>query len=101
MYINDDFTAHRENDGTAFMRSVGELPQCSCEIAGRGCGSATKRNTWGIANYPPAMVYSPMQEWRELYDLDTALNRGTIFKELDLPFVGCRKCGVYGGGRND
>ena len=35
---------------------------------------------------PIAMVYSPMQKWRELYDPHTALMTGTIFKELDLPF---------------
>jgi hypothetical protein len=27
-----------------------------------------------------------LQSWNEIYDLDTALKRGTIFKELDLPF---------------
>ena len=35
---------------------------------------------------PIAMVYSPVQQWRELYDPHTALTQGTIFKELDLPF---------------
>lgn len=42
---------------------------------------------------PIAMVYSPMQQWKELYDPTTALNVGTIFKELDLPFypTPCRR----------
>jgi hypothetical protein len=39
------------------------------------------------------MVYSPMQEWRSIYDAEMGLSRGTIFAELDLPFVGCRGCG--------
>jgi len=47
-----------------------------------------RRKTWGLSGYPLAMVYSPLQEFRELYDLDTALMQGTIFKELDLPFMG-------------
>lgn len=32
-----------------------------------------------------AMVYSPMQCWRQLYDPKTALAHGTLFEELDLP----------------
>ena len=33
-----------------------------------------------------AMVYPEWQEFRELYPLDAALCRGTLFKELDKPF---------------
>lgn len=32
-----------------------------------------------------AMVYSIPQIWRELYDADAGLERGTIFRELDMP----------------
>lgn len=35
-----------------------------------------------------AMAYIPMQQFKELYDQDFALQVGTIFKELDLPFYG-------------
>ena len=34
------------------------------------------------------MVYSPVQHFKDMYDLDTALTQGTVFKELDLPFMG-------------
>ena len=37
---------------------------------------------------PLAMVYSPVQEWRDLYDNEMGHERGTIFKELDFPFLG-------------
>lgn len=40
------------------------------------------------AAWPLAMVYSPAQEWRELYDNETGHARGTIFKELEFPFLG-------------
>ena len=33
-----------------------------------------------------AMVYSPCQAFDDLYDVEAALARGTIFKELDKPF---------------
>lgn len=40
-----------------------------------------------LSSFPPAMAYVPMQQWQQTYDLGLALSRGTIFPELDLPFV--------------
>ncbi len=37
-----------------------------------------------------AMVYSPYQKWRKIYDPVKALSRGTQFAELDKPFAGGR-----------
>lgn len=36
---------------------------------------------------PIAMAYVPWQKWKQTYSLEQGLNRGTIFPELDLPFV--------------
>ena len=57
-----------------------------------GCGCKTD-NGFLNSNTPIAMVYFPMQQWKELYDPYTALSNGTIFKELDLPFypTPCRR----------
>ena len=46
-------------------------------------------------NYKLAMVYSPYQEWQNIYCGDKALECGTIFAELDKPFLGykCNKGG--------
>ena len=41
-----------------------------------------------LSGYPLAMVYSPFQEFEDIYDCDVALTRGTIFKKLDFPFYG-------------
>lgn len=41
---------------------------------------------------PIAMAYVPWQQWRNLYDPKEALKRGTIFKELDLPFCCAKEC---------
>lgn len=47
---------------------------------------------------PLAMSYVPMQKWRNIYDTATALKVGTIFQELDLPFLGAgNMCGGRGG----
>ena len=54
-----------------------DLP--SCENSGK---------SFGLNGYPLAMVYSPMQEFDKLYELDKGFNSGTIFSELDLPFSG-------------
>ena len=43
---------------------------------------------WGLQSHPLAMVYSPCQAWRAAYTPDVALQRGTLFSELDLPFEG-------------
>lgn len=45
-----------------------------------------------------AMVYSPMQEWQELYDAETALQKGTLFKELFMPFAPEECTGSFGSG---
>ena len=41
---------------------------------------------WGLREHPLAMAYSPLNVWRQVYDADYGLGRGTIFAELDLPF---------------
>ena len=43
-----------------------------------------------IDSLPLAMCYVPMQQWRDLYSADVGLERGTIFSELDKPFLGRR-----------
>ena len=54
-----------------------------------GCGCVSCcGSTWGLHEYPLGMVYSPCQEWRNLYSPTNALTRGTLFSELDLPFEG-------------
>lgn len=43
--------------------------------------------------FPVAMAYVPWQRLTHIYeDLDEALENGTIFPELNKPFVGRRCC---------
>lgn len=66
----------------------------NCGDSNYGCGE--KDGGWGLSSYPLASVYSPLQEFRQLYDEEKALERGTLFAELDLPFEGekggCKLC---------
>ncbi len=41
-----------------------------------------------LDDLPLAMAYVPMQKWGTLYAPAAALDRGTIFPALDLPFIG-------------
>ena len=55
---------------------------CGVCVGHEGCGEGS----WGLCDYPLAMAYAPCQIFRALYDPATALSRGTLFTELDLPF---------------
>ena len=58
----------------------GDAPSCNIEC--------DRRPSWGLEGYPLAMVYTPVQRFGNMHDLDNALASGTLFKELDLPFMG-------------
>lgn len=44
-----------------------------------------------LGSLPIAMAYTPMQQWKTTYSPEQALNAGTVFPELDLPFQGGRR----------
>lgn len=41
-----------------------------------------------LDDLPLAMAYVPKQKWEDLYAPAVALDRGTLFAKLDLPFIG-------------
>ena len=41
-----------------------------------------------LKNLPLTMAYVPMQRWGEVYSEPDALQRGTLFPDLDKPFCG-------------
>ena len=56
-----------------------QMPPAPCTV---------KHPTWD--EKPIAMAYVPWQEWRDIYEAEKAFSCGTIFKELNKPFVGKR-----------
>ncbi len=44
-----------------------------------------------VDQLPLASTYAPMQVFRNLYSPEEALCRGTLYRELDLPFRGGRQ----------
>ncbi len=70
-----------EGDGCGCVEAPIAPEERPC-VGHEGCGC----NSLGLVDYPLAMVYAPCQHFRALYDPATALSRGTLFTELDLPF---------------
>lgn len=52
---------------------------------GNHANGCTSNCPTAIAAPSIAMVYSPRQCWRNLFDPATALSKGTLFAELELP----------------
>ena len=67
------------------------LAACAC--GRRACPIAPENDC--LSGRSLAMVYSPCQEFEDLYDHTEGLKRGTIFRVLDKPFTG--KGGRYNG----
>lgn len=44
-----------------------------------------------MRGFPLAMAYVPWQNFNSIYDLEKGFRTGTIFPELDKPFLG-RRC---------
>ncbi|MBE6648199.1 MAG: spore coat associated protein CotJA [Ruminococcaceae bacterium] len=42
-------------------------------------------------NISLAMAYVPFQRWQNIYDVDDAFGAGTLFADLDKPFLGYGK----------
>ena len=91
MYMDHDTMTPRDRIGDEMLRRMlgqsepiaPDLPPIEARQA-----PCMPQGSWGLENHPLGMVYAPLQAFRDLYDRETALGRGTIFRELDLPFHG-------------
>lgn len=45
-----------------------------------------RRDTWSDMSL--GMAYVPWQTWRDIYDAEKGFSQGTIFQELNMPFLG-------------
>lgn len=68
------------NSRPAEMRSASDSPSLCCVQAE---GEFPKEA-------PVGMLYVPYQQWRKVYEPMVGLERGTVFEELDKPFIGER-----------
>lgn len=56
-----------------------------------GIGDVHSHMIFDIDKMPIGMGYVPWQRWKTVYDLNKALQVGTIFPELDKPYTGRRR----------
>lgn len=56
------------------------------------CNSGMKPSCMesSMDTFPLAMAYVPMQRFTSVYELNEALKYGTIFPELNKPFMGSK-----------
>ena len=92
MYTEDDTMTPRDRISEDMLRRMlnGEYQNNAWEQKDMSFQSEKypRCETWGLKGYPLASVYAPLQEYRGLFDKETALLKGTLFSELDLPFMG-------------
>ena len=67
------------------------MPECRCNRA-MSQKNCYQRNEGYMDKFPVGMTYVPWQNWNQIYELDKALSSGTLFPELDKPFIGRRAC---------
>ena len=87
MYKDDNMMKNSCNESLLRMM-MNQSPLSPTRDIPQSNGSCADNSKWGVREHPLSMVYSPLQEFDNLYDLDTALKQGTLFAELDLPFMG-------------
>ncbi len=94
MYLDDDTLTPRDRISDNMLRRMldgSDLGSVDRDISGthnHDMSHSNLRHSWGLEDFPLASVYTPLQVFRNLFDRETALSKGTIFSELDLPFMG-------------
>ncbi len=84
------------------MNQYKDLPQSVCGGMNIGGGMrdrcsladrprADKAHGFGLTGREPAALYLPLQSFTDLYEIGTALSRGTLFRGLDKPFLGAKE----------
>ncbi len=72
----DDLLEEAVETGILLPRPPAPKPEvCNCDLS---C----------VDNLPVGSMYAPMQVFRNLYCPEDALDNGTLFCELNLPFLG-------------
>lgn len=97
-HMGMDLPPH-EAPGGLYGLARGEAhPMPDHGVESGSCHATCDRSQWCLYGHPLAMVYAPCQAFKELYDPEVALSRGTLFSELDLPLEvaggrgGCQSC---------
>ena len=95
MYTEENNMMPREKISDELLSRMLDNTRPCCNMSNNcGCGNADgdvgckSGKTFGLEGYPLASMYAPLQKFRNLYDKETAFREGTLFAELNLPFMG-------------
>lgn len=93
MYTEDNNMTPRETISDELLLRMLDNTRSCCNVSNNGgCGcnenNCRESKTFGLEGYPLASMYAPLQKFKDLYDKETALKQGTVFTELNLPFMG-------------
>ncbi len=84
-YNTSDYARYGNRSRQSYPPAVSHSPTASAY--------REKETTYDSSNKMMlAMAYVPWQEWQNIYDMDKAFCRGTIFCDLDKPFLGNGGC---------
>lgn len=90
---NENATPKDRISEKMFLAKYGEkMPDCGDDMH-RKEADTEERDELFSRCVPLAMAYVPWQEFRKLYSVEEGFERGTIFCELDFPFLGYMKGG--------
>lgn len=81
----------QRNMGCGCERRMPERQENSCQNEQR-TPERRENECCNEQRTPLAMAYVPWQKWRGIYDVCEGFQRGTIFRELDMPFEGRGGC---------
>lgn len=87
MMIQPDFDCSCGEPPTMIPDRPMPRPCCNATMPAQTRCDCPNTGVGGMEMYPIAMGHIPWQQWQQTYALDRGLVRGTIFPELDLPFV--------------
>ena len=84
--VNRNTVRRRCNGSLARRDEISGIDNVTDSDCNRGDSCGIACTAWGLKGHPLAMVYSPCRPWNNVYKLELALERGTLFGDLDLPF---------------
>lgn len=89
MYTKQGSAARaRERAPYAALRVIQPGADCCAHVP--AAAQPDRQDLACLSNVPLAMVYAPRQAFTNLYKPEDWLDRGTIFADLDFPFLGSK-----------
>jgi len=85
----DDRVVYNRNMSSDIPENMRPAPDSS--INGEGMDNMNNIENANISEFPAqtplAMAYVPFQQWGKVYDAHEGFHKGTIFPDLDFPFM--------------